>query len=148
MINRDQLRIQIDRLIDTYGDKAFSSQREELIWEAIQGLEYAQVIKMIDEFISRMRNAPLPSDFSESAKQYSRKVGYALGENKPIEIANCKACLDSGLKGVKVQRDTYEKGGFVSGYGPCHCDRGAELIAAGKRRKNPIDFGGQFPEGA
>ncbi len=145
MITRDQLRLQIDRLCDTYGDKPFSDQREHLIWEAVEGLEYAQVIKMVDEFISRMRNAPLPNDFSEAAKLYGRaKERYALGEDKPIEEANCKDCLDSGLIRATVPSDVYQKGGRVSGFAPCHCQRGAQIIAAGLRRKHPIHFGPQW----
>lgn len=144
MITRDQLKIQIDRLCDTYGDKPFSAQREELIWEAIQGLEYAQVIKMVDEFIGRSRNAPLPNDFSEAAKQYTRKSLYALGEDRPHDQAKCQDCLDSGLIELERQPKYESWAKWAQGHAPCHCERGAEIIPAGKRRKNPVDFGPQF----
>lgn len=145
MINRDQLRIQLDRLADTYGDKSFSAQREELIWEAVEGLEYAQVIKIVDEFIGKSRNAPLPNDFSEAAKQYTKsKNRYALGEHKPHDEAKCQDCLDSGL--VELERNQkYESWAkWAQGHAPCHCSRGSEVMAAGLRRKNPVNFGPQF----
>lgn len=146
-ITREQFALQIDRLIDVWGDKAFSEQREYLIWEAVDGLQYAQVIALVDGFIRSSRNAPLPQDFIAAASEFeSKKLRYMLGEEKPIDEAACKDCLDSGF--IRLTRRTeYAKWAvYSSGSAPCHCFRGKDLIAAGKRRKRPIDFGAQFNE--
>lgn len=145
MINKDQLRIQIDRLVDTYGDKPYSEQREHLIWLAVEGLEYGQVIKMVDSFISEMRMAPLPNDFSLQAKLYTKnKNRFALGEAQENPI--CFDCRDSGFVEL-VRKTEYEPWAtWQSGSAPCHCVRGEQLIAAGKRQKHPTHFGPQFSD--
>jgi hypothetical protein len=147
MIRREQLSIQIDRLVDVYGDKSFSEQREHLIWQAVEGLEYAQVIKMVDVFISEMRMAPLPNDFSLAAKLYTRnKNHFALGEEQPHETAKCNDCLDSGFVNLSRQEPHEEWAKWANGSAPCHCARGEQLIAAGKRQKSPTHFGPQFSD--
>lgn len=147
MITRDQFALQIDRLIDTFGEKAFSAQREHLIWESVDGLEYANVIAIVDEFIRNSRHAPLPGEFSKAASDYRKhNKRYALGEVKPMELANCKDCLDSGFVLVTRKSEFQRWAKWQSGSAACHCERGRELIQAGLRRKSPIDLGSQFSD--
>jgi hypothetical protein len=137
VITRAQLGVQIDRLVDTYGDKAFSDQRVHLIWEAVEHLDYANVITLVDAFIRSEKNPPLPADFATAAREF-RPQGkrYALGEIQPREIARCWDCGDSGFLQFTNQR--------CSGSCPCHCIRGEQLIEAGKRMRSPTDFGPQY----
>lgn len=149
MITKDQFRIQIDRLCDTFSDNAFSDQRVAMIWDIVDGLAYPTVIAIVDGFISSAKHAPLPDDFKKAAHGFSgkQKRNYALGEVKPFEEAHCKDCGDSGLIRLQRKYGHDEWARYDSGSAPCHCHRGAELIEAGKRRaKEPIDFGPQFGE--
>lgn len=144
-ITRDQFRLQIDRMVDVWGEKAFSEQREHIIWEAIKPYEYGQVIAVVDDFIRNSRQSPLPSDFITAARNMGRgKKDYALGEIKPQELAICMDCGDSGFIRLsrKPQYDSWAK--WDIGSAPCHCPRGWQLIEAGLRRKQPIELGPQF----
>jgi len=146
-INHAQFRLQVDRLVDTFGERAFSDQRETMIWEMVQGLDYDFVIAIVDSFIRGAKQAPLPADFSEAiakAEKHGAKL-YRLGENRPKEIARCRSCADSGFARVvrKDGADAWAK--WSHGSAPCHCARGRELIEAGRRmRPSPFDLGGQY----
>lgn len=146
-ITRDQLSVQLDRLIDTFGDKAFSDQRIALIWEIVNGLEYSQVISIVDGFLKKSRHAPLPDDFSQAAKDFRRSSrDYALGEIRPREIAQCLDCGDSGF--IRLSRNTeFESWAkWQTGSAPCHCARGDQLIEAARRMKSPMELGPKFNE--
>lgn len=142
-IQREQLSLQIDRMVDVWGEKAFSDQRELSIWETVEGLEYSQVISIVDGFIRTSRYAPLPQDFKEASREFTRATKrYALGENWPHDLALCKDCLDSGFCYV-TRNENYEPWATApGGNAPCHCNQGKRLIEAA-RRKN-TDLGGQF----
>lgn len=145
-VRREQLEIQLDRLEQTFGDKAFSEQRALMIWNAVSHLDYQSVIGIVDGFIRSSKFAPLPQEFFEAAKGYeAQSKNYSLGECVPREIARCLDCGDSGFAPV-VRRHEFEAWAlWESGSAPCHCSRGAEMLEAGKRRKpKPIDFGSQF----
>lgn len=145
-IQREQLDIQLDRLSEAFGEKNFGEQRSRMVWIAVEGMEYQDVISICDKFIREFKHAPLPKDFLEAAREYNRNATtWALGEIRPREIAKCFDCGDSGF--VRVQRRaTYDKWAVYSmGSMPCHCDRGRELIEKGKRRaKGAIDLGAQY----
>lgn len=148
MITREQFRLQIDRLTDTFGEKNFPDQRSAMIFDYVCGLEYETVIAIVDSFIRSSKYAPLPADFSEAVKEATKGVGareHALGEIQPKEIARCWDCADSGF--IRLQRiDSYEAWAkFETGSAPCHCSRGKELILKAKQKaKNPTELGPQF----
>lgn len=147
IVSRDQLSLQLDRLIDTFGDKAFSDQRVALIWEVVEGLEYSQVIAVVDEFLKRSRYAPLPGEFSDALKDARRsRRQFALGDLQPIEIAKCWDCADSGFIRVVRKRDYESWAKWDSGSAPCHCHRGRMAIEAARKLKSPIDLGPQFSD--
>lgn len=144
IINRDQLKLQIDRLVDVFGDKNFSEQRELMIWEAVDGLDYFQVVSMVDNFIRSSDRAPKPSEFSECARGLNReKTKYSLGEERP-DGYRCADCRDSGQVHVSRIEGHESWAKAPSGYAPCHCDRGRQAIIAAKRTLYPTDLGAQY----
>lgn len=143
-ITRDQFRLQLDRLIDVWGEKPFSSQREAMIWEIVENHEYPVVISVVDRFIRELNRAPLPKDFSEVLQSLSPKKKLALGDHWPKEIAHCKDCLDSGFVRL-VRNEIYDSWAiWEKGSAPCYCSRGAQAVAAAKRKTH--DLGRQFNE--
>lgn len=146
-VTRDQFSVQLDRLIATFGDKAFSDQRVHLIWEALDGLDYANVITITSGFIRESRYAPLPADFAKAAREFRRNRRlYALGEIQPAASCVCMDCGDSGFVRV-ARKDSHEAWAvWRIGSAPCHCDRGRQLIEAGRRMRSPTDFGPQFED--
>lgn len=145
-ITREQFHLQIDRLVDTFGDRHFPDQRVQMIWEVVDGLSYQTVIAIVDSFISESKHAPLPVDFKKAVRESGHKARqYALGEIQPKEIAKCWDCGDSGFIRLKRKENFEEWAKWQTGSAPCYCFRGKQLIEAGKRNpKGPIDFGPQF----
>lgn len=146
MITREQFQLQVHRLCDTFGDRAFPEQRQIMIWDIVKAHAYEHVIHAIEGFIRSAKSAPLPKDFAEVMANYASKKR-ALGDCVPYDEATCKHCLDSGFIRV-IRNETYEPWAkWQQGSSPCFCARGKELIEAGKRVKpQPIDFGPQFNE--
>lgn len=145
-ITREQFLLQIDRLCDTFTDKAFPDQRTHMMWESAQGHLYPTVIAVVDAFIRNSKAAPLPGDFSEAlAATKSEKRKFALGEIQPQEICQCLDCGDSGFIRLARKERFEEWAKWNIGSAPCHCHRGRMAIEAAKRKpKNPIDLGPQF----
>lgn len=144
-VTKPQLDIQIDRLIETFGEKFFSSQRIVMIWDAVEGLEYASVISIVDEFISSAKHPPLPKDFSIAAKDYKRDlVSFSLGEHAPFESAKCLDCGDSGFVHIERKKEFEPWARAHSGSAPCHCNRGRGAIEAMKRLRRPVHLTRQF----
>lgn len=146
MITREQFRLQIDRLCDTFGDKAFPDQRVHMMWESADGHLYPTVIAVVDQFIRNSKSAPLPGDFAEAlAATKTQKRKYALGDIQPREICKCLDCGDSGF--IRIMRNqVYETWArYPHGSLPCHCSRGRMAIeAAARKPKSPTELGPQF----
>jgi hypothetical protein len=139
-ITKYQLKLQIDRLIDVFGEKSFSDQRELMIWEAVEGLAYPQVIGIVDHFIRSSKNAPLPQDFVEAAKGFERQ-----GRKRPLgelqDDAKCADCDDSGF--VMIERlEKFESWAHaVSGSAACHCTRGSDAVRAARANRSSVTIG-------
>lgn len=146
LVSREMLDVQLERLEQAFGDKFFDDQRARMIWHAVEGLEYASVIEIADKFIREFKHAPLPKDFLDASREYTRSATvYKLGEIRPREIAKCFDCGDSGFVHVERLPEYDEWAVWHSGSMPCHCERGRKLIEAGRRRaKGAIDFGAQW----
>ena len=150
MITRDQFRLQMERLKDAFGDHKFPDQREVMLWESSEGHDYGVIIHVVDMFIRNSKTAPLPSEFAEAVGKAANSLGarkFALGEIQPSDKAKCWDCGDSGFVRL-VRNETFAPWAkWSSGSAPCHCLRGRDLIAAGKRmRPSPVDFGPQFSD--
>jgi len=146
MIAREQFDAQLNRLIDTFGDRAFSEQRSFMIWKIVAHLDREDFQEIVDNFIRCAKHAPLPAEFSEAVgKRGGRGLALVLGEMRPLVEANCKDCCDSGF--IRLHRsegaETWAK--WAVGSAPCHCVRGAELIEAAKRKRK-VDLGPQFAD--
>ena len=142
-VTRDEFQFQFSRLIDAFGDKGFSEQRELMIWSILKNLPYVAVIGIVDNFIRCAKYPPLPADFSEAVSKCGVKGEMILGDIQ--EIAKCQDCDDSGFVRLErlPQHDAWAK--WIQGSAPCHCNRGSMLIEAGKRMKPKAhDAGPQF----
>lgn len=148
MITKEQFRLQIERLADTFGDKAFPDQRVHMMWESAQEHLYPTVISIVDQFIRNSKSAPLPGDFAEAlSASRSQKRKYALSEMRPKEICQCFDCADSGFIRLVRNEQFEEWAEWASGSAPCHCHRGRMAIeAAARKPKGPIDLGPQFSD--
>lgn len=62
-MNNDDFQVQIKRLIETYGDKAFPSERIKLVWSEGHAYPIAAFKQICDKFIGEMRFAPTVKDF-------------------------------------------------------------------------------------
>lgn len=144
-VSHDQFTIQITRLKETFGEKVFSEQRKLMIWNALQELEYQELISIVDSFIRSAKHPPLPIDFIEAAKGYYRgKKKLALGEFAPKAQAKCFDCGDSGFIRL-VRRDQFQPWAkWHRGSAPCHCDRGFKAIIAAGKMKPSTNLGPQF----
>lgn len=146
MITKEQFDAQLGRLIDTFGDRAFSEQRAYMIWKTVSHLTRDDFQDIVDNFIRCAKQAPLPAEFSEAVSKKGGRGGVlVLGELRPKETALCHDCADSGF--VRLWRkdgaDDWAK--WVIGSAPCHCQRGAELIEVAKRKRK-VDLGPQFSD--
>lgn len=143
-IDQYQFKLQMDRLIDAFGDKPFSEQRELMIWESCKGSSYNLVIAVVDDFIRKSKAAPLPIEFAEAiaeAEKASGLVRHHLGEVRPKEFAKCFICGDSGFVRLKRNKEFEAWAKWQIGSAPCHCTQGLKVT---KNKKH--DFGPQFAE--
>ena len=142
-ITRDQFQLQIDRLEDAFGDRAFSEQRKHMIWESVAGLEYKAVIAVVDNFIRSSKYAPLPADFSTATEGMGRDGRRALGAYS--DNPACGDCHDSGFVSVRRIEGHEEWARTESGSAACHCGRGREvLFRLANLPKNPVDLKSQW----
>lgn len=137
--------VQMARLRETFGARAYPSTREELIAKALKHLDDAAITTLITGFIASAKHAPTVEDIAKGAREFnSQKHTYALGEHRPREIAKCFDCADSGFVRVKrlANHATWAK--WHEGSAPCHCYRGKLAIEAAKRLRSPVDLGAQY----
>lgn len=147
IINREQFRLQMNRMIDTFGDRYFPEQRELMIWECVEGLPYYTVIRLVDKFIRGAKHAPLPQDFSEAVASEMRAGGVrrlTLGDIHPREMSQCWDCADSGFIRLLRNSEHEDWATWPAGSAPCHCSRGRDLIAKAKFKN--YELGAQFCE--
>jgi hypothetical protein len=143
-IDRYQFKLQMDRLIDVFGEKHFSEQRELMLWECCRGVRYPLVIAVVDNFIRKSKSAPLPIEFAEAIAAAEKTAGdkrYFLGEIQPKAIAKCFDCGDSGFIELKRKPEHEEWAKWGSGSAPCHCARG-KLVSENKKH----ELGPQFSD--
>lgn len=57
---------QMQRLIEVFGKNNFSSERLKIIFKAISEIDLRSFKFLIDDFISKSRQAPLPHEFVEA----------------------------------------------------------------------------------
>lgn len=92
----------MQRLVNNYGKAAYSAERANLIWRAVEGLSAEWWGKCVDEFIAYARQAPLMDQIRERIAAERERI---WGEQKrkgttrwePPRDASCYACKDSGV---------------------------------------------------
>lgn len=60
---------QVDRLKRTFGEKHFPADRYNLIWVATKEFPVEWFSRLVDQMIAGMRQAPMPADFIEAARE-------------------------------------------------------------------------------
>jgi hypothetical protein len=137
----DEYRDQIERMKRRFGQKAFDEEFIKLVWREVKDMSQYDFVRTADVMIGTRNHTRPPSivDFREarySSGSSGQRTTGKLGEDRPV--ASCADCRDSGFMHV-----TYRG---VSGYAPCHCSRGAELLAADKRAepKRQVGFRTQY----
>lgn len=118
-----------------------------MLWNIFKNTPYVTVIAIIDHFIRSSRYAPMPADIAELvARSGASGKSKALGEIRLRSEAKCHDCADSGF--IRLSRlpahEPWAK--YLDGSAPCHCHRGRQLIEAGRRLKEPHDFGPQYSD--
>lgn len=107
---------QMARIRGAFGTKPYDSpQRVELIWNAVQLVDYADFVAMVSTMIGSMRKPPIPLDFAESAKSKRR---YVANNSAPMGVT-CDRCHDLGLLRVV---DVEQK---LDSLVLCSCDQGS-----------------------
>lgn len=67
MVSTSEFDKNIIKLQETFGEKAFSSGRVEIIWDAVKDLNDDWFNKQVKKFLSMSKNSPLPEDFIDAA---------------------------------------------------------------------------------
>jgi hypothetical protein len=114
-VTRDFFKTQINRLVTTYGDKAFSGPRIDLIWKVCHELSDDWFETLVNGFLLKSRNAPLPSEFIDAAVIAKEK-----NKTRSTRHGSCNKCSGYGsyievLNGLKY--------GFQ-----CPCPAGKKLF--------------------
>lgn len=68
MLTKEVFDMQISRLVDVFGEKAFSDERQRIIWHYCSALKNETFVKLINMIIANNRSAPVPSDFLEAIR--------------------------------------------------------------------------------
>lgn len=104
----NQYQAQVNRLNETYGNKAYGEERARLLWDKVSHLEEWQFRKTIDHIISECIHAPMVSKVFEISKQFtsskdSRDV--ALEKARRESMKWCNACGKDGHISAKLKND-------------------------------------------
>ena len=112
----EDFRTQMERLEQTFGEKAFNKHRLALIQRTLYGLPFDSLRKIIDHMISSFRYAPLPKDFKEAASKERAALPKPKSDEVRVMTFDCDTCLDCGFNAVRADGKYY----FVR----CRCDLG------------------------
>lgn len=89
-------KTQMNRMIETFGEKSFSAERQKYIWERSRQMPEYAFQKICEHFISSFRAPPLPRDFVDSIRTYeakelkekTRRMGSALNTLEESALKN------------------------------------------------------------
>lgn len=70
----EQFDMQVNRLKDVYGDKAFPDQRIKIIWREVQDFDASWFTRVVDGLIGSERYAPLMDKFAEAASKERERI--------------------------------------------------------------------------
>lgn len=66
-MTQNDFNIQLGRIYSVFGEKQYGKERLSLIWQSCKELSDYAFIRIVDNFISSARFAPLPKDFKDAA---------------------------------------------------------------------------------
>jgi hypothetical protein len=64
-MTREDFVKHINRLSETFGKSHYAAERVRMLWQQVSDFDAVWLERVVDGMISSMRQAPLPSDFSE-----------------------------------------------------------------------------------
>lgn len=65
---------EIERLRAEFGSNYFKASRLKLIWDYVSDLSQYEFSRIVNGFLGKMRQAPLPEDFREEARNIRRSI--------------------------------------------------------------------------
>jgi hypothetical protein len=116
---------QMNRLIATFGEKTYGSERVNMIYREVYDLDPRWFESVVSHMIGSMRQPPLIPDFRDAAK---RERARQFENRKTLESINpkvtnldpprCYDCADEGYLSAD-QKGSHHRRDFV-----CHCPAG------------------------
>lgn len=73
-MNSIQFTGQFNRLIETYGKKAFPEERNKLIWKQLADMDADWFTRLVDKMIGDLRHAPMLADFRDAANRERKRL--------------------------------------------------------------------------
>jgi len=101
-------KVQIKRLIQTFGDKAYPEPRVALLWDKVKFYNGTDFDKFISSCIMDCKFAPIGKEFNEFAQEQSKKIDEFKKEerlSRIMEGKTCGYCGDEGLILVTKKED-------------------------------------------
>lgn len=103
----------MERLGHSFPQANYSAERLKVIWEKCQWMPAHSFERIVGNFITGARYAPLPKDFIDASIKERQHLGEPRRESQPIPIV-CQWCNDSGVNEIMRKSDGSE---FF-----CRCD--------------------------
>lgn len=72
---------ELDRLSNTFGERAYGDERVKIIWREVQEFSNEWLTRIVDEFIGSHRLAPLMPEFREHISRERERL-YAIDKRK------------------------------------------------------------------
>lgn len=116
--NNKHLGENLNRLVNVFGQNAFSSERVRRIASILSGIPDKVISSIVDTMIDTMKSAPTPNDFAIAANSWKR-ANHRFDEISPSEFElHCSDCFDTGFMFCKVNESEPTTLIF------CHCHEG------------------------
>lgn len=122
-MTEQEFTIQMNRLAETFGKSAYSSERVKLIWSAVRDFSQQWWGSTVNYFIGYQKQAPLMSEIGEAVGKERERIWNQQKKNQapiwqPEKNASCVGCRDSG---VVLARELETKAIYAF---LCNCDAG------------------------
>jgi len=73
-MTRLEFENEIRRLFSTFGEKAFTPERLQIIWKEVKDFEFTWMQRNITEILAGNERAPLPKDFAVLATKERQRI--------------------------------------------------------------------------
>jgi hypothetical protein len=108
MIRMNELEFQniMQRIYATFGDKTYSKPRVEMIFAKARRIPPANFSKIVDHFLTTLRNAPMPIDFQNAVYGEMRANGWFEDDDIRGPEILCHECNDVGVIWVRYHDES------------------------------------------